>query len=725
MSRIALVTFLLAAAYLAVPAVAHGGSYTVYACGSDGVNRAFWPSANTGLTASASCPGVDYLGQTTGLATRADRNAGGGRLGPVSSAWHIFDAPPGAVIQSMTLRLSSGRSHGCWSIGVWGWNGDAFHPGNQVWGFPGNCSITGSGFTWFAGPYTIDLHGYQHARIGVRCDSTGGCRTDETATWTSAKDVAVTVRDDSEPGILLRSGQLLSDGWHRGTETAWADFGDNVGIRHIYGLVDGGNTFSFHDFAASGWPESLRCDYARPRPCADIQMGGVHLDTNTVPDGAHALRVVAVDAAGNTAYRERAIRVDNHAPVAPSATATVGGEDWRPANHFDVTWQNPTGQVAPIARAHWRLCRAGSSSECRTGARDGRDVAATGDLRVPEAGDWTLAVWLADEAGNVDAEHTADPVHLRLDDVAPETPGFDLPDPADPRRVSLPTIDRHSGLATARIELRERGRAEWRALPTGLEPDGRAAAQIPDTVLPDGAYELRAVLRDRAGNEAVATTDRAGRAMTVVLPVRAGTRFVLRHSAARPLRPAFGRPATLAGVLETSHGRPVAGASVTLIEQLRDRAGWRAVGAATTDAAGALRLRVAPGPSRTLRLAYGGADVLLPATGEARVLVAAAGTLRVSRRRVRNGAGVLFSGRLRGRPFPPGGRTVDLQAHYRGAWRTFATPRTGQGGRWRYRYRFGATTGRVLYRFRAVVKREAAYPYEDGATRVVSVTVTG
>jgi hypothetical protein len=145
----------------------------------------------------------------------------------------------------------------------------------------------------------------------------------------------------------------------------------------------------------------------------------------------------------------------------------------------------------------------------------------------------------------------------------------------------------------------------------------------------------------------------------------------------------------------------------------------------TTDAGGSFSVHVPPGPSRTLRLAYGGADVLLPATGEARVLVPAAGTLRVSRSRVRNGAGILFSGRLRGRPFPPGGRTVDLQAHYRGAWRTFATPRTGRGGRWRYRYRFGATTGHVLYRFRAIVKREAAYPYEDGATPVVRVTVTG
>ena len=70
-------------------------------------------------------------------------------------------------------------------------------------------------------------------------------------------------------------------------------------------------------------------------------------------------------------------------------------------------------------------------------------------------------------------------------------------------------------------------------------------------------------------------------------------------------------------------------------------------------------------------------------------------------------------------------RTVDLQAHYRGAWRTFATPRAGRQGRFLQAYRFGATVGRVVYRFRALAKRDAAYPYDAGASPTVRVTVVG
>jgi hypothetical protein len=100
-------------------------------------------------------------------------------------------------------------------------------------------------------------------------------------------------------------------------------------------------------------------------------------------------------------------------------------------------------------------------------------------------------------------------------------------------------------------------------------------------------------------------------------------------------------------------------------------------------------------------------------------------TLRVNRASLRNGESVRFSGRLAGRPVPEGGKLIDLQAHYRGRWRTFATPRSDGRGRWSYRYRFGATRGLVSYRFRARIRREAAYPYELGYSRTIAVTVRG
>ena len=114
-----------------------------------------------------------------------------------------------------------------------------------------------------------------------------------------------------------------------------------------------------------------------------------------------------------------------------------------------------------------------------------------------------------------------------------------------------------------------------------------------------------------------------------------------------------------------------------------------------------------------------------PAAAQVTVLVRARTAIAVSRRLLRNGDTVRFSGRLLGGPVPDGGKLIDLQAHYRRQWRTFATPRTDAGGRWQQDYRFEATRGLVRYRFRARIRREAAYPYELGYSRVLSVTVRG
>jgi hypothetical protein len=99
--------------------------------------------------------------------------------------------------------------------------------------------------------------------------------------------------------------------------------------------------------------------------------------------------------------------------------------------------------------------------------------------------------------------------------------------------------------------------------------------------------------------------------------------------------------------------------------------------------------------------------------------------LKVSQHFALNGETVTFNGRLRGLRPPDGGKLVELQAHARGRWRTFAT--TGATGRgvWRYDYRFDGTRGRHVYSFRARVPREGTYPYEVGHSRRVRVTVLG
>jgi hypothetical protein len=101
------------------------------------------------------------------------------------------------------------------------------------------------------------------------------------------------------------------------------------------------------------------------------------------------------------------------------------------------------------------------------------------------------------------------------------------------------------------------------------------------------------------------------------------------------------------------------------------------------------------------RLDYGGTRVTRPALAEVRVLVRARSSIAVDRRFALNGQAVRFRGRLVRGPIPDGGKLIDLQAFYRGQWRTFATPRTDPRGRWSYDYRFEAMRGVVTYRFRA------------------------
>jgi hypothetical protein len=59
----------------------------------------------------------------------------------------------------------------------------------------------------------------------------------------------------------------------------------------------------------------------------------------------------------------------------------------------------------------------------------------------------------------------------------------------------------------------------------------------------------------------------------------------------------------------------------------------------------------------------------------------------------------------------------------RGRWRPFATLRTDRRGRFRHRHRFLAAGGRHTYRFRLRIRRESGYPFEDGASGGVEVTV--
>jgi hypothetical protein len=145
-------------------------------------------------------------------------------------------------------------------------------------------------------------------------------------------------------------------------------------------------------------------------------------------------------------------------------------------------------------------------------------------------------------------------------------------------------------------------------------------------------------------------------------------------------------------------------------------------GEARTDSRGHFSYLPVRGPSRQLRLIYRhGSEVVQTVLT---LTVRVRPRLKVGpRAHLHNGEVARFRGKLPG----PGAarRIVVLQARIGKRWQAFKTARTGPDGRFRARYRFRSTTSRRLYRFRALVREQAGYPYARGTSPTRRIVVTG
>jgi len=319
--------------------------------------------------------------------------------------------------------------------------------------------------------------------------------------------------------------------------------------------------------------------------------------------------------------------------------------------------------------------------------------------------------------------------------------------------------DATSGVADGRIEYRREGEGGYRRLATE-RAGGVLSARLDDQGLAAGRYEVRAVVTDVAGNEAVVDHWADGSRTTLAMPLRLAADMSVagivkakgcaraakkrrgssdgRKRVARPkcrrkkkaksvttLGLRYGKQAPSSGRLATAQGAPIANAPIVVDGQSRSGGPFVKLGAVRTDAQGNFRFPVPAGPSRAIRYRYEGTNTVQAAAAQLTTKVNAAARLKVDRRRLRNGQAVRFTGRLLGKPIPKAGKLVALQARVGRGWRTFATPRANRKGIFKHRYRFTATTGVRRYRFRAVVGREDAYPYEAGVSRIVRVIVRG
>jgi 5-hydroxyisourate hydrolase-like protein (transthyretin family) len=447
------------------------------------------------------------------------------------------------------------------------------------------------------------------------------------------------------------------------------------------------------------------------------------------------MSVSAIDAAGNRGIATRTVHVDN-TPPEPVLPEAAGGSAWRRTNSFAISWRNAANSAAPIVRAHWKLCRVDEVCPWR-GHRDAENVQGLTDFRLPGPGEFRLYVWLEDAAGNQREAHAPLSVPLRFD---PEPPNlsFAPPDPADPLRVAVNAIDHHSGLASGEIEMRAVGSSTWHGLRT--ERDGaQLVGYVDDERFRTGAYEFRARGADHAGNEASTNQRADGSAARLRLPARIDTRLAVgvpRQARARKgakrrtvrldsnVRAAYGRALRLGGRLTNADGQPVDAATIEALQANEDGE-LLPIGLATTGTDGRFRYVVRASRNRSVLFRYAGSRRIGAATAPFRLRVPASSSIEVDRAKARNGQAVMFDGRVISRPIPAHGKLIEVQAHFRGRWRTFSTVRTDRSGRWRFPYRFGATLGRVVYRFRVRLPAEGGYPFVSGRSRTAKVVVFG
>ncbi len=498
---------------------------------------------------------------------------------------------------------------------------------------------------------------------------------------------------------------------------------------------------------------SVTADGSYPDSSTEVSGQAPDYVLGELPEGITTVRAIAVSGAGvpSSSAGTALIKVDRSAPsVVEEGIPDADVWQTRPL-HAEITSFDQLGLSGVSPASVDRPISEGGHVTFRLNGGVVEEV--RGDratIDVTTDGHHTLTYRAFDAAGNGSVEKE---VGFKIDGTAP-VGAFRTLDAADPRALRVDVEDATSGIADGAIEYRREGEGGFRRLVT-TRAGGVLSARLDDLTLSSGRYEVRAVVSDVAGNEAVIDRWTDGSKATLAMPLRlsanlsatatakpkscpkAAKKQQRRKRAARPkcrqkkakavtsLELKHGKRAESTGRLVTTQGMPIADAPIVIEGQPQSGGPFVKLGVARTDAQGNFRFTIPAGPSRTVRYRYDGTNTVRPADAQLTTKVNAAARLKVDRRRLRNGQAVRFTGRLLGKPIPKAGKLVALQARVGREWRTFATPRANAKGVFKHRYRFTATTGLRRYEFRALVAREAAYPYEKGVSRTVKVTVRG
>ncbi|HWW66698.1 MAG TPA: hypothetical protein VNY83_01820 [Solirubrobacterales bacterium] len=625
-------------------------------------------------------------------------------------------------------------------LGVGNWNG-----GFDVFVAAGGTDVTPRDFV--AG-FSPAQPAFEDRLLCARAESKS-CSLDP-GSWSAIRALTITIEDDQGPGAGV-GGEITAGGWRRGDQGVSFWGGDTgAGIRYGETTIDGARV-NLTEYPCAKASIGGEWRGTQMRPCLLGVSGGATIGTNTFSDGPHSLGHCVTDFAGNVGCTpQQTVLIDNNPPAHPRSLTLAGGEGWRRANDFDLSWANPDqGPASPIGGASWRVAGpAGYDTGVKFAA--GHDLTALGNLVLPAPGVYSLQLWLRDEAGN-EAPSSALTVPMRLDNVAPGV-AFGADDgPGLPDQVRAEVSDAHSGPAGGTIFYRRLDNQQWTELPTKLQPSDKAdraelVAQAPWDRLGAGIYLFRAEAADGAGNTATTTRRADGTEMALRKTAqsvaasqpasskgktRVFARLRWRHRLGSEMTVPFGAGAVLGGRLVRADGAGVAGRELRIVSRpSRGALAQTRVDTVQTGSRGGFELALPAGPSRRITVDYGGDEGLEQSSRPSLLLRVRGGvSLHAAPSSLRNGQAVRLSGRVRtrGAPVPRRGKLVAIQyfESASGSWRPVLVTRTDHSGRFRARYRFRYVTGAASIRLRATALPENRWPYAPGSSPPVTVHVTG
>lgn len=400
--RRAALTALALIAFGAASTPARAGTYDVVACGAGGVNNSWSPYVpGARMQATSGCSGGGIV---------ASNRLGAGAPGPGEQAWQSFWAPPGAKVVAVTMTGGYWRP-GASEPGAEDYSAELADPVSGV--FVDGCSAysTARCSLWYPGGRTVavsptDGVAFVVSCRGARCRGSISSPSPEFGAASAAvrmTALSVRVSDDTVPSVPAPAGDVTG-GWVRGTRTVSVRGSDNSGVRAVRAYVDG---------QARG-SDTLACDYTQTAPCPASSERSFAIDTTTLADGTHTLRVEAVDTAANAGSSSATIRVDNTAPsVAVSGAGSPGAAHPGPVTVSLDAHDSASGMGEIV----WRL---DDATEWTHVPGDEAGVAVVAD------GEHRLTYYAVDAAGNRSSDQTRTVTIKRTPEASPRDagPGF-------------------------------------------------------------------------------------------------------------------------------------------------------------------------------------------------------------------------------------------------------------------------------------------------------------